>query len=563
MSAVREVVQSFDWDVYGRAVVAGEVPVSRWTRLAVERHYRDLETGQARGLWFSEAHAQHALESFLFLRHSKGEWAGQQFELSPWQQFWVAVAFGWMRNDGTRRFREVWLEVPRKNGKTTLLAGIGIYLFLFDGEGGAEVYAAATKMDQAKILFGEAVRMVQSSPLLRRHVGERVNELYIPIAGHADVFRPLGRDSKTLDGLNPHGALLDEVHAHPTRELYDVIKTGLGARRQPMIWEITTAGENLSGFGYSQHEYAEKVLEGVLQDDAILAIIYTVDHPDRWTDPLEWAKANPNLDVSVYLEGLQTSAQRAQRLLSELPNFQTKRLNIWLRGGSKWIPVDEWQACGDAALRIGDFAGEPCWIGLDLAEKKDIAAMAIVFRRGGRYFVFFKLYHNEDQVQAPENKHFYAWEKSGHLIVSDGNATDFNLIRADLVALRDQCEIQEVLYDPKFAAYFAARLTEDDGLLMVEMPQTSTRFTLPIVSIENLVLTHDLVHDANPAVAWMISNVVMRESKFSGLRHPTKEKPENKIDAVLALIMAMGRAMNEDPQQGPSVYETHGIRFLG
>ena len=539
-------VQSFDWDSYGRAVLAGEIVVSRWTRLAVERHYRDLETCHARGLWFSEAHAQHALESFLFLRHSKGEWAGQPFELSPWQQFWVAVAFGWMRADGTRRFREVWLEVPRKNGKTTLLAGVGLYLFWFDGEGGAEVYAAATKMDQAKILFSEAERMVQSSPLLRRDIGTKLNELFNPVPGRADVFRPLGRDSKTLDGLNPHGSLLDEVHAHPTRELYDVIKTGLGARRQPMIWEITTAGENLSGFGYSQHEYAEKVLEGVFEDDAFLAVIYTVDHPEKWMDPVEWGKANPGLGVSVYLEGLQTSAQRAQRQPSELPNFQTKRLNIWLRGGSKWIPVDDWQACGDAALSIEDFAGEPCWIGLDLAEKKDIAAMSIVFRRGGRYFVFFKLYHNEDQVQAPENRHFYTWEKSGHLIVSPGNATDFNLIRADLVALRDQHEIREVLYDPKFAAYFAARLAEDDRLLMVEMPQTSSRFTLPIVSIGNLIQTRELVHDANPAVAWMVSNVVMRESKFSGLRHPTKEKPENKIDAVVALIMSMSRALSGD-----------------
>lgn len=557
--ALPAAVQSFDWDAYGRAVMADEIPVSRWTRLGVERHYRDLETCHARGLYFSDAHAQHALEAFLFLRHSKGEWAGQPFELSAWQQFWVALAFGWMRADGSRRFREVWLEVPRKNGKTTLLAGVGLYLFWFDGEGGAEVYAAATKMDQAKILYSEAERMVQSSPLLRRDIGRKLNLLFNPTPGRADVFSPLGRDSKTLDGLNPHAALLDEVHAHPNREMYDIFKTGQGARRQPMIWEITTAGENLSGFGYSQHEYAEKVLEGVFGDDQLLAAIYTVDHPERWTDPVEWQKANPGLGVSVYLEGLQTSAQRAQRQPSELPNFQTKRLNIWLRGGSRWIPVDDWQACGDATLSLDDFVGEPCWVGLDLAEKKDIAAMAIVFRRGARYFVFFKLYHNEDQVHAPENRHFFTWERSNHLIVSPGNATDFNLIRADLVALRDRHEIREVLYDPKFAAYFAARLAEDDSLLMVEMPQTSTRFTLPIVSVENLVLTRDIVHDANPAVAWMISNVVMRESKFSGLRHPTKEKPENKIDAVIALIMAMGRAMNEDPDAGPSVYETRGV----
>lgn len=545
---------SFEWDAYGRAVMAGELPVCKWTRMGVARHYQDMELGHERGLHFSEAHAQHALESFLFLRHSKGEWAGKPFELAPWQQFWVALAFGWLRVDGTRRFREVWQEVPRKNGKSTMLAGIGIYLFEFDGEGGAEVYSAATKMDQAKITHAEAVRMVESSPHLRRHIGVRLNELFNPRPGRADKFVPLGRDSKSLDGLNPHGAILDEVHAHPTREIYDVIKSGVGSRRQPLIWQITTAGFDLSSFGYAQHEYAEKVLEGVFKDDEVLAVIYTVDDPSKWNDPLEWAKANPNLGISVYAENLRSAAEKAERLRGELPNFQTKRLNIWLRGGSKWIPVEDWQARGNAGLRIEDFAGEPCWVGLDLAEKKDIAALCIVFKRGRKYYVFFKLYHNEDQVHAPENRHFYTWEQSEHLIVTPGNATDFDVIRADLVALRDAHEVKEVLFDPKFAAYFAAKLAEEDGLLMVEMPQTSSRFTLPIIEIENLVLTGDLEHDNNPAVAWMISNVVMRESKFSGLRHPTKEKPENKIDAPIALIMAMGRALNtEEEQASPGI----------
>ncbi|NYT76544.1 terminase large subunit [Alcaligenaceae bacterium] len=541
---------SFDWDAYGRDVIAGLIPVCKWTRLGVERHYRDLKTGQSRGLYFSDEHAQHALESFLFLRHSKGEWAGKPFELSPWQQFWIALAFGWLRQDGSRRFREVWQEVPRKNGKSTMLAGIGIYLFEFDGEGGAEVYTAATKMEQAKITHKEAVRMVQSSPLLRRHIGIRLNELYNPSPGRADMFVPLGRDSKSLDGLNPHGAILDEVHAHPTSEIYDVIKSGLGARRQPMIWQITTAGFDLSSFGYSQHEYAEKVLEGVFDDDELLAIIYTVDDVAKWDDPLEWVKANPNLGVSVYEENLQAAVDKAKRQPGDLPNLQTKRLNIWLRGGSKWIPVADWKARGNSKLRLEDFAGEPCWIGLDLAEKKDIAALCITFKREGKYYVFFKLYHNEDQVNAPENRHFYTYEQSGHLIVTPGNATDFNVIRRDLVALRNGHEIKEVLFDPKFAAYFAATLAEEDGLLMVEMPQTSSRFTLPIIEIENLVLTGDIEHDDNPAVAWMISNVVMRESKFSGLRHPTKEKPENKIDAPIALIMSMGRALNNETDDG-------------
>lgn len=544
MSAVPAPTRSFDWEAYGRAVMAGEIPVCRWTRLAVARHYQDLQIGHLRGLHFSEEHAQHALETFLFFRHSKGEWAGKPFDLSPWQQFWIALAFGWLRADGTRRFREVWEEVPRKNGKSTKLAGIGLYLFEFDGEGGAEVYTAATKIDQAKITHAEAVRMVEASPLLRRHIGIRLNELYNPRPGRADKFMPLARDSKSLDGLNPHGAILDEVHAHPTREIYDVIKSGLGARRQPLIWQITTAGFDLSSFGYEQHQYAEKVLDGIFEDDELLVVIYTVDHQDRWDDPLEWAKANPNLGVSVYESNLAAACEAARRKKSELPNFLTKRLNIWLRGGAKWIPADDWQRCGDAAANIDDFAGEPCWIGLDLAEKKDVAALAVVFKRGRMYHLFFRLYLNEDQAHAPENRHFYAWEQSGHLKVTPGSATDFDVIRADLVALRDAHQVQEVVFDPKFAAYFAAKLAEEDSLLMVEMAQTSTRFTLPIIEIENLVLTGDLVHDDNPVVAWMISNVVMRESKFSGLRHPTKENAESKIDAAVAMIMAMSRALS-------------------
>lgn len=559
MSALPAVGRSFDWEAYGRQVMAGDAVVCKRTRQGVERHYRDMRTGADRGLRFSEAHAQHALEAFLFLRHSKGEWAGQPFELAPWQQFWIALAFGWLREDGSRRFREVWEEVPRKNGKSTKLAGVGLYLFAFDGEGGAEVYSAATKMDQAKITHAEAVRMVQASPHLRRSIGVRLNELYDARPGRADVFVPLGRDAKSLDGLNPHGAILDEVHAHPTREIYDVIKSGQGSRRQPLIWQITTAGFDLSSFGYSQHEYAEKVLEGIFEDDDLLAIIYTVDDPDRWDDPLEWAKANPNLGISVYEDGLRQAVEKARRQPSEIPNVKTKRLNIWLRGGSLWLSHEAWKACGDATLSIDDHAGESCWVGLDLAEKKDIAALCIVFRRDGRYYVFFRLYLNEEQAHAPENRHFFGWEKTGHLVVTPGNATDFDVIRADLNELQRNHQVEEVVYDPKFAAYFAAKLAEEDSLLMVEMPQTSSRFTLPIVEVENQVLTGDLVHDDNPAVAWMISNVVMRESKFSGLRHPTKEKQENKIDAAIALIQAMSRALTSDGSADLSEYFKNAV----
>lgn len=534
---------SFDWNQYGLDVMSGKIPVCHRTRQAVERHYNDMKTGHLRGLYFSEAHAQHALESFLFYRHSKGEWAGQQFELAPWQMFWVALAFGWMRADGTRRFREVWEEVPRKNGKSTKLSGIGIYLFEFDGEGGAEVYTAATKMEQARITHAEAIRMVQASPALRNSIGIRRDELFNPELGRADVFKPLGRDSKSLDGLNPHGAILDEVHAHPNSEIYDVIKSGTGARKQWLIWQITTAGFDLSSFGFSQHEYAEKVLDGVFDDDELLVIIYTVDDPEKWDDETEWAKANPNLGISVYLDSLKTMADKAKRKQSELPNFKTKRLNIWLAAGEKWLSVESWKRCADESLTLDDFSGEQCWAGLDLAEKSDIAAMVLIFKRSGKYYAFFRFYLNEYQVSMPENRHLYNWEKQGYLLVNEGNATDFDVIAADMREYTGKFDMQAIGYDRKFAAYFANKLIED-GLPMVEINQTSSNFTLPVIEIENLVLTGDLVHDGNPVMTWMVSNVVMRESKFSGLRHPTKEKRENKIDGPVAMIMAMGRALD-------------------
>jgi phage terminase large subunit-like protein len=537
----------FDWDSYGQAVLSGQIPVSKWTRLGVERHYNDLKTGHLRGLFFSEAHAQHALETFLFLKHSKGEWAGQDFVPSPWQVFWIAVAFGWLKQDRTRRFREVWEEIPRKNGKSTKLSGIGLHLFYFDGEGGSEVYTCATKMDQAKITHSEAIRMVQNSPHLKRHIGINKDKIYNPDEGRADVFIPLGRDSKSLDGLNPHGAIFDEVHAHPNGEIYNVIKSGIGARKQPLLWSITTAGFDLSSFGYEQHQFAEKVLQGDYgtEFDDFLAIIYTVDDPSDWTNPLEWQKANPNWGVTVYEDRLAINCNKAIRQVSEEVNFKTKHLNIWLTSGQTWIRIEDWQQCANTNLKLSDFKGRPCWLGLDLAEKSDLASTCLIFKTGKTYSVFFKFYLNRDEVKKEGNDHFLRWERAGELTVTEGNATDFNVIRDDLRQFDVDFKIQEIAYDPKFAAYFAAELIAE-GFPMVEIAQTATHFTLPIIEIENMVLTGDLEHEGKKSMDWQMTNVVMRESKFSGLKHPTKEKRELKIDGPVSMLIGMGRALNGD-----------------
>lgn len=541
--AKQPIKRLFDWDLYGRKVMNGDLNVSKWTRAMVERHYDDMKHGHERGLWFSEAHAQFALQSFLFFKHSKGEFAGRQFVPSEWQAFHIALAFGWMRADGTRRFREVIEFTARKNGKTTKLSGLGLYMMLFDGERGAEIYSAATKRDQAKIMLNEATQMVRTSPHLRRYIKERKNELFIP--GGMEKFEPLGSDSNKQDGLNVHCALLDEIHAHRTSGMYDILKTAMGGRRQPMIWSISTAGYDLSGFGYQKYLYALKVLDGSIKDDETLAIIYTVDDPDAWDDPREWFKANPNMGVSVYEDNFRRDCELAQRDLSFQPAFKTKNLNIWLASGTTWIPMEQWRGCADVSLRMSDFSRCECWIGLDLAEKADIAALSIVFREGDRFYAFFRLYLNDYEVSKQENDHLRRYRDCGELIVNDGNVTDFHSIRRDIEDICQQYAVNEIAYDPYFSQYFAVELA-DAGLPMVEFPQTARNMGPAITELENLILEQRLFHNGMHIMEWMMSNVVIRESKFTGLKHATKERRENKIDGCVALMMALSRAMARD-----------------
>ena len=274
-------------------VLKGRIVAGRLVRLAVERHQRDLKTAKDRGLRFDPKAAKRVLDFFGRLRHSKGEWAGQPFVLAPWQAFILWVVFGWMRADGSRRFRTAYHEVSRKNGKSTLAAGVGLYLFAADQEAGAEVYTAATKRDQARIVHSEAVRMVASSPGLSRFITTFKDNLSLLRTG--SKYEPLGADADTMDGLNISGAIIDELHAHPTRKVWDVIETGTGARRQPLLFAITTAGFDRHSVCWEQHDYGVKVLEGVIEDDTFFAYIAALDPEDDWQDASVWIKANPNL----------------------------------------------------------------------------------------------------------------------------------------------------------------------------------------------------------------------------------------------------------------------------
>jgi len=549
---------------YAQRVTAGEIRTCKWTRLAIDRQSADLQrTTGADWPWvFDEVKAARVCEFLELLPHIKGKWARDRrlLVLDAWQCFIVTTVFGWVHKDtGLRRFREAYIEVPRKNGKSLVSAGIGLYMLSADGEQGAEVYSAATTRDQARIVFDDAKGMAERTPDMRTYLGVAILTHSITVAHTSSKFSPLAAEASTQDGLNVHCAVIDELHAHKKRDLYDVIDTARGAREQSLMWLITTAGTDRSGICYERRTHITKVLDRVIADETMFGIIYTIDDKDDPFDPSTWAKANPNWLVSVLPDDMEAAARKASAMPSALNNFLTKRLNVWVNGESPWMDMRAWEHCADPDLQISDFAGEKCWGGLDLAQKKDFAAYVIVFQRSGTWYVFTRLYLNELAVQESGNAHLSGWARSGYVEVTDGDITDFDVLADDMRRDCKRFDMQEIAFDPALSMYFAGKLVEE-GLPLVEIAQRALFFTPPLLQVENLVLEKKLKFDGNPVMTWMVSNLVVKISKYNELRSPTKERPENKIDGPMAMLMALGRAMTQ--AKPPSMYESEGLRVI-
>ena len=544
---------------YAQQVQAGEIPTCKWTRLAVDRQVEDLarEPSEQWPWVFDEERAARICAFLELLPHIKGKWArqGKLLVLDPWQCFIITTVFGWVhRETGLRRFREAYIEVPRKNGKSLVSAGIGLYMLSADGEQGAEVYSAATTRDQARIVFDDAKGMAERTPDMRTYLGVAILTHSITVAHTSSKFSPLAAEASTQDGLNVHCAVIDELHAHKKRDLYDVIDTARGAREQSLLWIITTAGSDRSGICYERRTHITKVLDRVIADETTFGVIYTIDDDDDPMEPSSWAKANPNWLVSVLRDDMEAAARKASAMPSALNNFLTKRLNVWVSGESPWMDMRAWERCADTTLQLSDFAGEKCWSGLDLAQKKDFAAYVKVFERKDTWYVFTRLYLNELAVHESGNAHLSGWARSGYVQVTDGDITDFDVLAEDMRSDCKQFDMQEIAFDPALSMYFASKLIEE-GLPLVEIAQRALFFTPPLLQVENLVLEKKLKFDGNPVMTWMVSNLVVKVSKFNELRSPTKERPENKIDGPMAMLMALGRAMASERTE-TSFWET-------
>lgn len=523
--------------------------------MACGRHLRDLETGHQRGLWFDHE-AEERIYAFFekYLRHSKGEFAKKPFVLQPWQAFIVGSVFGWKRMDGSRRFRTVYDEEPRKNGKSTRLAGIGLYMTTADGEYGAEVYSAATKKDQAKIVWGEARSMVLASPELRARTRVFAANMNVPALG--SKFEPLGADSDSLDGLNIHCAIIDELHAHKSRDLWDVLETATGARHQPLIYAITTAGRNKLSVCRELRDYACKVLEGIVEDDSFFAVIFTIDEDDDWSDPSVWAKANPGLGVSVKIDDLQRKVEKARHLPAAQSAFKRLHLNIWSDGAGSWLDIDAWdESC--EAVDPDDLAGRECYGGLDLSTTTDITAFVLVFppvANGERWKVLTRFWVPAENIERrvrSDRVPYDLWRQEGHIQATPGNVVDYRAVRDGITAAADMFDLREVAYDRYNSSQLVTELM-DDGLTMVPFGQGFISMATPTRELEKLVISGQLAHGGNPVLRWMASNVVVLEDPAGNMK-PAKNKSAEKIDGIVALIMALGRATLPKDERGGSI----------
>lgn len=538
---------------YAKDVVAGKIPAGRFVKAACKRQIEDLKRWKAKGAAyrFDTARANKVCRFIELLPHIKGPKAGEPIVLEPWQVFILTTVFGWVKADGSRRFRRVYIEVPRGNGKSALSSGVGLYMLCGDGEGGAEVYSFATTRDQAKIVFGDAQNMARRTPGLRTHFGVDVNAHNINVLRTASKFEALSAEGSTLDGLNTHFACVDELHAHKTRAVYDVVETSIGKRAQSLLWVITTAGSNRAGICYEVRGFVIKVLAGVAKDESQFGIVYGLDEEDDWTTEEALIKANPNWGISVMPEVLLPLQAKAMTMPSAANNFKTKHLNEWVNADTAWMDMRAWDACKDTMLDPEQFAGEPTYVALDLASKVDIAAKIALHERTidgkAHYYVFGQYYLPRDTVERGENSQYQGWEHMGLLTVTDGAVIDFDVIEQDLLADCSRFEVREVPYDPFQATQLSTRMAAQ-GVPMVEMRPTVLNFSEPMKQLEALVLQGRLHHNGDPVLTWMMSNVVAHMDAKDNI-YPRKERPENKIDGVVALIMALGRALANEQQE--------------
>jgi len=559
---------------YQAAVLSGAIPACKWVRLACERNRRDLDRQDTPDFpfRFDPKAAERICRFAELLPYVSGrgfaEIVGRDdddvpiwrtIQLQPWQCWLLTTLYGWLNAKGLRRFRVALVLVPRKNTKSTLGAIMALYGLTEEGEPGAQCYSAATTRDQAKAVAEIAWEMAKRSPRFREHYGVRMGSettKSLSVPGTASKFAPLSADANSLDGLNISLVIVDELHAHKTPAVWNVLDTATGARLQPLIVAITTAGVDVGGICHQKMGYLEKVLDGVAVDEAFFGINYTIDQGDDIRKELVQRKSNPNFGISVQPDDMARKIAEAQHSTAALNNILTKHFNVWIRTESAWMTATLWQLCAKLGLTLEDLRAFPCWIGVDLAEVRDIAAVVAVFKIAhDEYAALGRFYLPKAAVDKSPIAGLSGWIHDGHIIETEGDQADFGLIQADIVSLCDRLpNVQEVDFDRALAAHMQQELKKilepkmgRDAVdrFVITVPQRVEEMDPAMKMVERLVLSKKLWHDGNPAMAWMISNVVI-ERNYKDEIYPRKaggKDSANKIDGPVAMFTALSQAM--------------------
>jgi len=562
-------------------------PRSELELACIRRHLNDLDIGRKRGLRWDEDAAQRSVNFYTLLRHWKGKWAGSKLALAPYQEHCIiAPLFGWKwEESGLRRFRTAYIEQPRKQGKTTIGAGIALQGLAADQENGAEVYAAATKRDQACILFDDAKKCM--GPQLRQMI--KSFQWSLTFDHLNGFFKPLSADHDSLDGLNIHRAVIDELHAHKDRGLWDVLLGSVGARTQPLIVAITTAGKDDKTIcGEVRNQIAIPIVEGEPDfNDSFFVFISCADKEDDWQDPETWKKANPNLGVSLHIEFLEELCKQARASKASENNFRRKHLNQWITGASEWIPSSNWAVCKKEEPPRLD--RKECFIGVDIGTRDDFAAVGRLFperivipprneqaqpepesldeeleQKRARFkvrsaFVDVSLWVPEHGRRDIHAAPLVNWIDRGLVQVAGGNSTDFDAILDQIHEDAGRYDVKQIAIDPNNARQFGTDLTEL-GYDVMDFRQNTMNYHEPMTEFAVLVADGMIGHDGNEVLAWMINNVRIRSR--NGYIMPWKEKCPDKIDGAVGLLMAMGAAMfSKAPVLRGRYYETNELEM--
>ncbi len=513
---------------------------------------------------FDAVKAQRAVRFINNLKHTKGVWHGVPFDLLPWQDKIITDIFGTVKDNGFRQYNTAYVEIPKKNGKSEIAAAIALYLTCADSEWGAEVYGCAADRQQASIVFDVAVDMVDQCPALKKRIKPIISQkrlVYMPLGS---FYQVLSSEAFSKHGLNVHGVIFDELHAQPNRELYDVMTKGSGdARMQPLFFLITTAGTDRNSICYEVHQKADDILRGKKFDPTFYPVIYGIKDEDNWSLEENWYKANPSLGHTIPIEKVRDAFNSAKENPAEENIFRQLRLNQWVKQSVRWMPMDIWEKCS-FAVDIDKLRGRECYGGLDLSSSNDITAFVLIFpptADDDKYDVLPFFWIPEENLKLRVRRDhvpYDVWAKQGFLKTTEGNVIHYGFIEKFIEELGKKYNIKQIAFD-RWGAVQMVQNLEGLGFTVVPFGQGYKDMSPPTKELMKLTLENKIAHGGHPVLSWMMDNVYVRTDPAGNIK-PDKEKSTEKIDGVVALIMALDRAIRKEIKE--NVYEKRGMRSL-